>query len=197
MLYIVLVLVLGALALVITALVTANSLWAWLSIGASGVAGLLLIVEWWRRRSANGTHAADGSDPGASEPSDRDESESSDAETEQDEKGPDETVSEQEDADRPTMLLPVSGRLSDSDEEPPEEPTDAADLLVVSDLDVEVQVVDERPRYHLGECTWIEAHDTIPVPVREARELGFTPCAWCGPDARLAAQHRSQRTVRK
>src|SRR5699024_4837318 len=124
-----------------------------------------------------------GSELGSSEPNEHDES--ADAETEQGEKGPDETASEPEDdVDRPTTLLPVMGRLRDSDEELPGEPTDAADLLVVSELDVEVQVVDERPRYHLGECTWVEAHDTIPVPVREARELGFTPCAWCGPDAR-------------
>ncbi len=77
--------------------------------------------------------------------------------------------------------------------EPGEEPTDASDLLVVSGLGVEVRVVDEHPRYHLASCAWLATRATIPIAVSEARQLGFTPCARCGPDARLAAAHRAAR----
>lgn len=91
-----------------------------------------------------------------------------------------------------------AGRRADQYEreetgEPGEEPTDAADLLIVADLRAEVRVVDERPRYHLPTCTYLRDKPTIPLPVDEARQLGFTPCVRCGPDAVLAAQHRATR----
>jgi hypothetical protein len=75
--------------------------------------------------------------------------------------------------------------------EPAEEDTDAADLLVVTDLAAEVRVVDERPRYHLADCTWLAGRPTLGLPVNEARELGFTSCAVCAPDRNLAAAHRT------
>lgn len=78
----------------------------------------------------------------------------------------------------------------DPETEPAEEDTDAADVLIVTDLDVVVRVLDERPRYHLAECRWVGERATLPLPVREARQLGFSPCAICTPDAVLAAQHR-------
>lgn len=77
------------------------------------------------------------------------------------------------------------------DAEPAEEDTDAADLLVVSDLDTEVRVVDERPRYHLADCTWLAGRPTLGLPVSEARQLGFTPCVVCRPDSTLAAAKRT------
>jgi hypothetical protein len=80
----------------------------------------------------------------------------------------------------------------DFDAEPGEEPTDASDLLVVAGLSAEVRVVDEHPRYHLATCVWLANRPTIPVAVSEARQLGFTPCARCGPDAILAARHRAR-----
>jgi hypothetical protein len=73
------------------------------------------------------------------------------------------------------------------------EPTAAPDLLVVSELDDEVLVVDEHPRYHLVECGWLADFDTIPIAVSEARDLGFTPCARCGPDAMLAEKARKKK----
>jgi hypothetical protein len=77
--------------------------------------------------------------------------------------------------------------------EPGEEPTDASDLLVVAGLNVEVRVVDEHPRYHLATCVWLANRPTIPIPVSEARQLGFTPCSRCAPDSVLAARHRAAR----
>jgi hypothetical protein len=79
----------------------------------------------------------------------------------------------------------------DPEAEPAEEDTDAADVLIVTDLDVEVFVLDERPRYHLVGCRWVGERTTLPLPVREARQLGFNPCAICTPDAVIAERHRA------
>lgn len=79
------------------------------------------------------------------------------------------------------------------DTEPGEEDTDAADLLVVYELIDEVLVVDEHPRYHLPRCRWPDQAHTERLSVREARELGFTPCERCRPDTTLARKHRAAR----
>ncbi|NIJ11288.1 hypothetical protein FHU38_001632 [Saccharomonospora amisosensis] len=201
MLYIVLILVLAALGLVVTALVTANSLWAWISIGLSVLAGALLVFDWWRRRSAAGTK------PGSSEATEADGEgggEPTASETGRAEPAAESAVaSGQNSATDPsatttgTARAPRAGAVEERDGDPAEEETDAADLLVVSELDAEVLVVDEHPRYHLSGCDWLEARATIPIAVKEARELGFTPCALCGPDATLASRRRGKRTFRK
>lgn len=149
MLLVVLVLVLAAFGLLVTALVSSAMLWAWLSVAASVLAAGGLIADWSRRRRA----AAE--EPPAPEPD----------------------VGVDPDAD--------------PDAEPAEEDTDAADLLVVTDLTDEVRVLDERPRYHLAGCRWLAGRSSLPLPVNEARDLGFTPCAACGPDRTLAAAHRT------
>jgi hypothetical protein len=74
---------------------------------------------------------------------------------------------------------------------PPEEPRDADAAALVAELDDEVLVVDELPRYHLGGCRSLAGRPVIPLPAREAVELGFTPCAWCTPDRALAGRHRA------
>lgn len=71
-----------------------------------------------------------------------------------------------------------------------QEDTDVVDFLLVAELTDRVLVVDEHPRYHLAGCALIDRQRTIALPVSQARHLGFTPCARCGPDAALAAQHR-------
>lgn len=75
--------------------------------------------------------------------------------------------------------------------QPVEEDTDAADLLVVYELTDEVLVVDEQPRYHLARCRWPDHERAEQLPVREARDLGFTPCGRCRPDRALVRKHRS------
>lgn len=82
-----------------------------------------------------------------------------------------------------------------ADAEPDEEDTDAADHLLVWEMQDEVLVVDEHPRYHLAGCTWPEPGSTEPLPVQEARELGFTPCAVCRPDRTLARRHRATKVA--
>jgi hypothetical protein len=215
-LYIVLVLVLAALGLLVSALITASSLWAWVSIGLSVLAGVILVVDWLRRRrrSVAPASAAAAEPPEVSAPAEPDAEPSLFTEPEK----PDE--------EEQTVLIPAAGQLGDpadtpepdveeepaektpaapaaavspvaADEpaeaeevDPGEEPTSAADIALLADLEDEVVVVDEHPRYHLRVCSWVGARDTIPIGIGEARQLGFTPCARCGPDETLVAAHR-------
>jgi hypothetical protein len=77
----------------------------------------------------------------------------------------------------------------DADREPPEETVQPTLAGVVAAVEDEVLVVDERPRYHLQGCRALIAQETIPLPAREAVELGFTACGWCNPAAVLGARH--------
>jgi len=168
MLLLALLFVLAALGLLVVALASSTMLWAWVSVVASVVATALLVADWWRRRRAAGAE----SDRAVVEPP--------------------------EPAARPAAAVParatvpVDGPVDelDQDAEPAEEDTDAADVLVVSELDAEVVVLDERPRYHLAACRWVGDRSTLPLSVSEARQLGFSPCAVCTPDAILAARQR-------
>jgi hypothetical protein len=269
-LYIVLLLVLAALGLLVTALITATSLWAWISIGLSVLAGVLLVADWLRRRPKRSVAAAAPEEPVADvgavtgELPEDDETPAEAAErsalttaagdssataviaaqvsAEEDAPAPpvedgDASASASDDAasafgdaasasdDALTVVdaAPASASGDDpapaeeavpasvsddapasaeedaaaqpvEDDDPGEEQTDEADLLVVSDLEDEVVVVDEYPRYHLTQCVWLADRELIPIGVSEARQLGFTPCVRCGPDAKLAEQHRATAT---
>jgi hypothetical protein len=61
----------------------------------------------------------------------------------------------------------------------------------VAELDDEVLVVDEMPRYHQAGCRSLANTPVIPLPAREAVELGFTPCAWCTPNRALSSRHHA------
>lgn len=189
MLYIVLLLVLAALTLLVTALITASSLWAWVSIVLSVLAGLVLVADAVRRRNAR--HRAGravatriDTEPVVEESQDEPEPEPA-------QKQPAETAPER------TELLPVTveqEKVPAAAGDPAEEPTSPADAELVAKLDAEVLVVDEYPRYHVSGCPWLADRDTIPIAVNEARDLGFSPCARCTPDAKLigAARARSK-----
>ena len=191
MLYIVLVLVLAALGLLVAALITANSLWAWLSIGLSVVAGLLLLFDLLRRRKkrAADVPAEEAADDSAEDASD---DEPADGQADGQEK-------KSEDVEQ-TVLMPAAGELGDAEEssvpestgDPGEEESDPEDVAAVSELETEVVVVDEYPRYHVTSCTWLETRNTIPLGIGEARQLWFTPCALCTPNAEIAGQHRDK-----
>jgi hypothetical protein len=196
-LYIVLALVVAAFGLLIAALTTANTLWAWLSVIVSVVAAALLVTDWLRgRRTARAAARAVGSVGRGPVPV------TAPPPPVAYENHVDEDVDFEDDyveggvAAEPARSGPaVPEEPAEPADlgEPGEEPTDAADLLVVADLAVEVRVVDEHPRYHLTDCRWLGTRATIPIAVAEARQLGFTPCARCEPDRRLAAQHRAAR----
>ena len=241
MLYIVLALVLSAFGLLIAALTTANTLWAWMSVVVSVVAAALLVMDWVNGRRRKGTGesgrpkvttvggqrrrrgepdvgddrldddlSADegdllaGEDPFSLEPEPR-----ADLDFEPEfvpvadtapRGAPDAVRTVVTEAVEPP---PAGGSAHHAEDlvedsadyvsEPDEEPTDASDLLVVAGLNAEVRVVDEHPRYHLATCVWLANRPTIPIPISEARQLGFTPCSRCAPDSVLAARHRAAR----
>jgi hypothetical protein len=72
-------------------------------------------------------------------------------------------------------------------EDPPEpDPAEAdTDPPVRSRGDEPVWVIDGRPRYHLPSCTFLRGRGSEPIPLRQAVEDGFTPCALCDPDSAL------------
>ncbi|WP_447008547.1 hypothetical protein ACRAKI_28915 [Saccharothrix isguenensis] len=156
---------LAALGLLVPALTSAQTYWAWLSVGASGAAAMVLVLDWWlRHRSgapAAGTGAVDHHQVSVG------------------------------DHQGGTRVEEAESSPEQAEVEPGEEDTDAADSLVVSELTDEVRVLDERPRYHLAACSWLAARPSLGLPINEARRLGFTPCAVCRPDSSLAATKRA------
>lgn len=263
MLYLVLGLVLAAFGLLITALTTANTLFAWLSVAVSVLAAGLLVFDWLtgrrRAREAEEEAADDHSahverpfadesrpltetargGPAREEPASREPERSRTGRVGRERAEPahtepagallaDEPAAPAEQTEQfapveQTAAEPVHADESWSDEpelsepedsadvryarlagrqpreepveegEPGEEQTDASDLLAVAGLGYEVRVVDEHPRYHLDTCRYLADKPTLPLPVSEARQLGFTPCVRCGPDGVLAARHRATR----
>jgi hypothetical protein len=224
-LYIVLVLVLAALGLLVTALISASSLWAWISIGLSVLAGLILVVDWLLRRSRRSAEAREVAGPekavedkeGTGEPPEgaavAEQTDVLPAGAELDaaaltegapatdigaDSGEADTAVAHSgigEGDREKTRLPRARLTVDAD--PGEEQTDAADLVIISELEEEVVVVDEYPRYHVTACAWLVDRDTIPLGVSEARKLGFTPCVACKPDATLATQFRTKVSPRR
>jgi hypothetical protein len=70
-------------------------------------------------------------------------------------------------------------------DEPAEEAVAAAGAARIGQLDDQVAVIDGRPRYHLSDCVHLLGLDGELLPVAEAVDLGFTPCALCRPAAAL------------
>ena len=93
----------------------------------------------------------------------------------------------------PTGAARSSSPASGGAGEPPVEEVEVTDLLLVVDLEDEVLVVDEHPRYHVEGCRHLNGQATIPIPMGVARTDGFTPCGTCRPDATLADRVRSRR----
>jgi hypothetical protein len=202
MLVLVLLLVVASLGLLIAALTTANTLWAWISVLISVVAAGLLVLDWVRNRRRRSRAApATGQTPDArsAEPRGPAISRIDLPFVTGEPVGPAisridlpfVTGEQTEVRVEPTVAVPPI--TLDPAVEPAEENTDAPDRLVVSELTDEVVVIDERPRYHLATCGWLGDRRTMPLAVSEARELGFTPCAQCAPDSTLAARHRADR----
>ncbi|MFI7645480.1 hypothetical protein ACIBTZ_05255 [Micromonospora sp. NPDC049460] len=79
------------------------------------------------------------------------------------------------------------GAVGAYDDEPAAQDVTPADAARVARLDAEVRVVDGRPRYHLTGCAHLVGREHESLPVGEAVELGFTPCADCAPDTALLA----------
>ncbi|MET8084377.1 hypothetical protein [Micromonospora sp. NPDC005237] len=75
-------------------------------------------------------------------------------------------------------------------DEPAEQPITPAEAARVSRLPDPVVVVDGRPRYHLAGCRRLAGRVPETLPVAEAVELGFTPCATCAPATALLTDAR-------
>ncbi|HKR50104.1 MAG TPA: hypothetical protein VJT72_11070 [Pseudonocardiaceae bacterium] len=188
------VLLLAAVGLLVAALGTDQLALAWGSVALSALVAAMILARWRRRRDAAEV-----------EPTGLLDDESADAHGDQvvdpgRDASPVEhstpgSVTTAEHADPMAASAGTDQKAGLSDAEPGEEDTDAADLLVVYELTDEVLVVDEHPRYHLTRCPWPEQSRVERLPVREARELGFTPCARCRPDTTLARRHRATSTA--
>jgi len=87
----------------------------------------------------------------------------------------------------------IEGEFTEDDPpgEPPQQLVSPADAKLVARLDSAVFVVDGRPRYHRANCAFLRSRETEALPVRQALELGFTPCGRCEPDSALIAGARS------
>jgi hypothetical protein len=77
--------------------------------------------------------------------------------------------------------------LEDPADEPAVQRRPSRVAALAARLDSEVLVIDGRPRYHVSGCRHLAGREAEPLPVSEANELGFTPCALCEPDIVLIA----------
>ncbi|MGH3984368.1 MAG: hypothetical protein ACRDST_17215 [Pseudonocardiaceae bacterium] len=197
-------LLLVAVGLLIAALGTGHLALAWVSVALSAVVAALIVMRWRRRRDEPEVEPVVllDDEPADALPGDKPDESAQDAAPNEPSPQP-ASVTAAEHGDPAVEAAPVaSDKGAEAGEdieageegesgEPGEEDTDAADLLVVYELNDEVLVVDEHPRYHLTRCTWPDHEQGELLPVREARELGFTPCDRCRPDAALARRHRT------
>jgi hypothetical protein len=87
----------------------------------------------------------------------------------------------------PAAAMPGAGPAAPYDDEPPAQDVTPGEAARVARLAAEVRVVDGRPRYHLADCAYLVGREHEPLPVAEAVDLGFTPCARCAPDTALLA----------
>ncbi|HEX3812542.1 MAG TPA: hypothetical protein VHX59_06835 [Mycobacteriales bacterium] len=191
-----LLLVLGSAVMLVLGLAEAHQVLIWASIGASIAAALSLATAVVRRRGESGSpltaalqgHGAlavgqkSGLIDAPRPPSDRATGDDGASSGRHSDGGPGTTDGHSD--------TEPAGHHPDPPDEPPEEDVSASDVLRIVDLLDEVLVVDGRPRYHLAGCRHLVARETIPLPVSEAREAQFTPCAWCHPDSTIADRAR-------
>lgn len=183
---------LSAGGLLIATFVTGHVALAWGSVGVSAVAGIVILVRQRRSRRPVRGEPEVGSPP-QGEPADAESSDGSSAGSR--DAGSDDPEQFEDDPTKQNDPTKEDDPQEDDpaqEEDPAEEDTDAADLPFVLELADEVLVVDEYPRYHLVGCSWADSAHIELLPVREARELGFTPCAQCSPDTALVRRHRAE-----
>ncbi len=95
-----------------------------------------------------------------------------------------------------TDVATDAGEVGDEDAypDPPDEPP--AELLLsyeerqLGDCDVEILVVDGRPRFHLEGCLHLNDKAGEPLVLSEAAELGFTSCSLCAAATTVLAARR-------
>jgi hypothetical protein len=196
-------LVLAGLGLFVLGVMTAVTAWYWACVAACGLAAALLVVARLRGPADDDLPppVAAGGHRGAGRPARTAEQPAVTTERPAATDGMPADVQPADErpattGERPA-IRPTAGTATAGRSDPPEEDVEVTDLLTVVDLSDEVLVVDEHPRYHLAGCRWLGGRETIPLPVREARTDGFTPCAVCSPDAHLGAVERARRAARR
>jgi len=204
-------LVLVALGLFLAGLATGVTVWYWTCVAVSALAALLLIAA--RRQLSRADEGGRAKVTAAAASTKASTAGGSTASTvvakepaaPADEK-PAESEPEQADAEPAPAPAPPPAAAPAPEPEPapaasPEsadggdpaaEDVDVTDLLLVVDMHDDVFVVDEHPRYHLADCSWLAKREAIPIPVNEARTDGFTPCGVCSPDRYLAQVARAR-----
>ncbi len=116
---------------------------------------------------------------------------------------------------RPAPVVPAATARADDSPEKPADRTPAKPADEVADFPLEaseaseadaaaapasaeVTVVSGRPRYHVSTCVSVaDEPEAEPLLLAEARELGFTPCGLCTPDAALTAETAPAAGVRE
>ncbi|WP_017974163.1 hypothetical protein [Actinopolyspora halophila] len=192
MLVIVLLLLLVAAGVLVFAVSAGVAQWAWLSVLLCVIAGIVLLLARRRDRARAAVSSPRRSTGTPERTSSAEEAEgASGAESIESTEEPG-TESGVSGTDRSAGSQERLVAEPDFDTEPPEQETDAADALLVADSTIDVFVIDERPRYHRGDCSWAGDRATLPLPAREARELGFTPCAVCCPDRSIAEEEHTK-----
>ncbi|MEH0972919.1 hypothetical protein V6U77_17505 [Micromonospora sp. CPCC 205546] len=191
-----LLLILVAVVLLVLGLAGGSSVFLTISITASLLAAVALVAG--ARQAAADRATADPGRPGwrprrAARPADPGSARSSSAEPEI----PVPRVPPTVEADGTGWRQPPGPPVADDDpgagpavaydDEPPAQDVTPAEAARVARLDAEVRVVDGRPRYHLADCAYLAGRRHEPLPVAEAVDLGFTPCARCAPDTALLA----------
>lgn len=94
--------------------------------------------------------------------------------------------------DAPVPTSPAAASAFDS--EPPAQPLTPARADQLVGVFADVRVVDGHPRFHLPDCPHLEGRDDQPLPVGEAVQLGFTPCADCAPVTALLPEPPEDRS---
>jgi hypothetical protein len=176
-----LLLVLASLALLATGLIADALPYILASIGASLLGGIFLVLGVRQRRGPLPDGPASTTVGGMTGATGRPGTLLSESAGAARDSGPD-TAYERDPAerDRPADQQPYPPL-----DEPAEEPVSDSDALRVAGLSADVMVIDGRPRYHLPGCPHLLGRVAQPLPVSEARDLGFTPCALCRPDSNL------------
>jgi hypothetical protein len=157
-------LLLAGLTLFVAGILTGTTALYWACVAACLVAAVL-IFRVWRQLDTPPSATADGPSAPAGLP----------------------------DAGRSAVVAGQSSTTPAEPADPPVEEVEVTDLLLVVDLEDEVLVIDEHPRYHLAGCVHVAGRTTIPLPLDEARTDGFTPCAVCAPDSTLAERARRRK----
>lgn len=145
-------------AFLVVSLLSQDAGWAWGCIAACVVGAAFVVADAVRRRSA--TRAVE--DPGAGDA--------------QDGPRPVEAVADPGTVDAD----PAEDEVVPAEEQP--EPVGSVPPGVPTQS---VLVVDENPEFHVVGCGALDGRATIALPLDEAVDLGFTPCARCTPVARL------------